>query len=132
VSETEPIVPFRPREPGARPETVEARNWAAPAAPQRVAFDRKELGLILAAYGAKVAQGEWRDYALDFGAATAIFSIFRRSSEVPLYQIVKDPRLSRRQGQYSVIAQGGLIMKRGHDLAQVLRVFLSKPKLVSP
>ncbi|MBL8906134.1 MAG: DUF2794 domain-containing protein [Rhizobiales bacterium] len=131
MSETEPIVPFRPREPGARPETAEARSWAAPPLP-RVAFDRKELGLILAAYGAKVAQGEWRDYALDFGAATAIFSIFRRSSEVPLYQIVKDPRLARRQGQYAVIAPGGLIMKRGHDLAQVLRVFRGKPHLVTP
>ena len=129
MSDAEPIVPFRPREPGARPETTEARSWAAPQ-PPRVAFDRKELGLILAAYGAKVAQGEWRDYALDFGAATAIFSIFRRSSEVPLYQIVKDPRLSRRQGQYAVVAPGGLIMKRGHDLAQVLRVFAGRPKLV--
>ena len=64
-------------------------------------------------------------------SATAIFSIFRRTSEVPLYQIVKDPRLSRKQGQYAVIAQGGLIMKRGHDLAQVLRVLLGKPKLVT-
>jgi hypothetical protein len=130
VSETEPIVPFRPRDTGTRPETTEARSWTAPA-PSRVSFDRKELGLILAAYGAKVAQGEWRDYALDFSAATAIFSIFRRTSEVPLYQIVKDPRLSRRQGQYAVIAQGGLVMKRGHDLAQVLRVLMGKPKLVT-
>ena len=130
MSETEPIVPFRPREPGARPEANEARSWGTPSAPS-VAFDRKELGLILAAYGAKVAQGEWRDYALDFGAATAIFSIFRRSSEIPLYQIVKDPRLSRRQGQYAVIGQGGWVMKRGHDLAQVLRVFAGKPKLVT-
>jgi len=97
----------------------------------RVSFDRKELGLILAAYGSKVAQGEWRDYALDFGAATAIFSIFRRTTEVPLYQIVKDPRLARRQGQYAVIAQGGLVMKRGHDLGQVLRVLMGKPKLVT-
>jgi len=57
--------------------------------------------------------------------------LFRRSSEVPLYRIVKDPALARKQGMYSVIAQGGLILKRGHDLASVLRVLAKKPKLSS-
>jgi hypothetical protein len=94
-----------------------------------VTFDRKELGLILGLYGSRVAVGEWRDYALDFGRDSATFSIFRRSSEQPLYRIVKDPGLARRQGAYAVIAQGGLILRRGHDLAQVLRVLLRRPKL---
>ena len=98
---------------------------------EQVAFDRKELNVILGVYGTKVAEGEWRDYALDFGRDKAVFSIFRRTSEMPLYRIVKDPSLARKQGIYSVIAQGGLILKRGHDLAQVLRVLLKPPKLTT-
>jgi len=78
-----------------------------------------------------VAEGEWRDYAMDFGREVATFSIFRRASEVPLYRIVKNPALARRQGIYAVIAQGGLILKRGHDLAQVLRVLIKKPRLAT-
>lgn len=96
---------------------------------ERVAFDRKELQTILGFYGVKVAEGEWRDYAMDFGPERAVFSVFRRSSEVPLYRIVKDPSLARKQGMYQVIAQGGLILKRGHDLPTVLRVLLKTPRL---
>jgi len=89
---------------------------------QVVAFDRRELQVIMGLYGRMVAAGEWRDYAMDFLRDKAVFSIFRRSSEMPLYRIVKDPELRHRQGMYSVVAPGGLIMKRGQDLAQVLRV----------
>ena len=78
-----------------------------------------------------VAEGDWRDYAMDFGREVATFSIFRRTSEVPLYRIVKNPALARKQGLYAVIAQGGLIVKRGHDLAQVLRVLIKKPRLAT-
>jgi hypothetical protein len=74
-----------------------------------------------------VSAGEWRDYALDFLDDVAIFSIFRRTSEIPLFQIEKRPRLRNRQGQYSVVAAGGVILKRGHELAQVLRIFDKKP-----
>jgi hypothetical protein len=93
-----------------------------PAAPKPVSFDRQELSLILNLYGRFVASGEWRDYAMDFGRDKATFSVFRRASEQPLYRIVKDPDLARKQGQYAVIAQGGLILKRGQDLSQVLKV----------
>jgi len=100
-------------------------------APSQVSFDRHELRAILDLYGRKVAEGEWRDYAIDFTRDRAVFSIFRRSSEVPLYRVEKDPRLARRQGAYSVVAGTGLILKRGHDLRHVLRV-LDKPlKVVS-
>lgn len=126
VSDFEPIVSFRLRAAGTPPET---RNTSPPA--KQTAFDRKELNIILNLYGAKVAEGEWRDYALDFDSDTATFSIYRRASEMPLYRIVKDMTLARRQGAYAVIAQGGMILRRGHDLAQVLRVLLGKPKLVT-
>jgi hypothetical protein len=89
----------------------------------RVFFERGELNLILRLYGRMVAQGEWRDYALDSGQEAATFSAFRRTSERPLYQIEKRPALARRQGAWAVIGQGGIILKRGHELEQVLRVF---------
>jgi hypothetical protein len=96
--------------------------------PKRVTFDRQELGQILNLYGRYVAEGEWRDYAMDFGHDRATFAVFRRAAEQPLYRIVKDPSLARKQGAYAVIAQGGLILKRGHDLTQVLKVLAFKPK----
>jgi hypothetical protein len=87
----------------------------------RVTFDRRELNRIFGLYGRKVAEGEWRDYAIDFLKDRAVFSVFRRSSEVPIYRIEKNPRLARRQGVYSVISATGLIVRRGHELDQVLR-----------
>jgi hypothetical protein len=98
---------------------------------QVVAFDRHELQAIMGLYGRMVAAGEWRDYAMDFLKDKAVFSIFRRTSEMPLYRIVKDPELRNRQGMYSVLAPGGLIMKRGQDLAQVLRVIDRPVKAVA-
>jgi hypothetical protein len=103
---------------------------AAPSTAQTVSFDRHELRRMLDLYGRKVAEGEWRDYALDFTRDKAVFSIFRRFSEMPLYRVEKEPRLARRQGAFSVIAATGLILKRGHDLARVLRV-LDKPRVVA-
>ena len=87
----------------------------------QVTFNRRELNRILDLYGSKVAAGEWRDYAIDFLKDRAVFSVFRRASEVPLYRIEKNPKLERRQGAYSVISQTGLIVRRGHELDRVLR-----------
>ncbi|MFV0383326.1 DUF2794 domain-containing protein [Paracoccus sp. (in: a-proteobacteria)] len=94
--------------------------------PDRVVFDRTELGAILTVYGRFVAAGEWRDYAMSFLRDAAIFSIFRRATEHPLYRIEKRPRLRGAQGAYLVIAMDGRILKRGHDLQQVLNVFDKK------
>ncbi|MGA7489926.1 MAG: DUF2794 domain-containing protein [Xanthobacteraceae bacterium] len=95
---------------------------APPLAPaSRVTFDRRELNRILGLYGRKVAAGEWRDYAIDFLRDRAVFSVFRRACEVPIYRIEKSPKLARRQGAYSVISATGLILRRGHELESVLR-----------
>ena len=88
-----------------------------------VAFSRSELTRILGVYGQFVAAGDWRDYAIDCLEDAAVFSIFRRASEIPLYRIEKRPKLARKQGAYMVVSMSGAILKRGHDLAQVLRVF---------
>lgn len=102
-----------------------------PAPPPKpvVAFNRRELDTILRLYGRMVADGEWRDYAIDLLNDRAVFSVFRRSSEMPLYRIEKDPKLAKRQGAYSVVATGGVILKRGQDLAQVLKVLEKKKHL---
>ena len=129
MDKTDDIIPLRPWDTGAQAGRDDTGQRSAQKPPERVAFDRKELQTILGFYGTKVAEGEWRDYAMDFGRDAAVFSVFRRASEVPLYRIVKDPSLARKQGMYSVVAQGGLILKRGHDLATVLRVLAKAPKL---
>nr|WP_307291194.1 DUF2794 domain-containing protein [Kaistia geumhonensis] len=98
--------------------------------PRQIAFNRHELNQILRVYGRMVAAGEWRDYAIDHLKEKAVFSIFRRTAEMPLYRVEKDPSLARRQGAYAVIAAGGYVMKRGHDLHQVLSVLDKKLKLV--
>ena len=96
-----------------------------------VSFDRHELSLILAVYGRKVAAGDWRDYAMDFLRERAIFSVYARVSERPLFWIEKQPKLRNRQGQYMVSSQDGRILKRGHDLQQVLRVLEPQLYVVS-
>src|SRR6266704_3807189 len=96
-----------------------------------VTFDRAELNRLFGLYGRKVAAGEWRDYAIDFLKDRAVFSVFRRASEVPIYRIEKNPRLARRQGVYSVISATGLILKRGHELERVLRVLDPLLRLVA-
>jgi hypothetical protein len=86
----------------------------------KVTFNRRELDRILGLYGRKVAAGEWRDYAIDFLKDRAVFSVFRRASEIPIYRIEKNPKLERRQGAYSVISATGHILRRGHELDRVL------------
>ncbi len=125
MSESEPII-LSPRNAGSF-----ALKGAGPGLRRFAAFDRQELGTILAVYGRKVAAGEWRDYAIDVGPDKAVFSIFRRSSEYPLYRIEKCPRLARKQGAYSVVAPAGLILKRGHDLGRVLRILDHRLRLVA-
>jgi hypothetical protein len=121
---TDPIV-FRPRSAGA----LRASDTASEPT-KRTTFDRYELTAILDLYGRKVASGEWRDYAIDFLRDKAVFSVYRKASEYALYRIEKDLRLARKQGAYSVIAAGGLIMKRGHDLKRVLAVLEDRPGIV--
>ncbi len=87
-----------------------------------VFFERKELELILRLYGRKVAAGDWRDYSIDSLGEYVAFSVFRRSSEAPLYRIEKRPSLARKQGAFAVFNQAGLILKRGRELAPVLAV----------
>jgi hypothetical protein len=109
---------------------VLAAHHHPPGSTGPVTFDRRELNQILAVYGRHVADGEWRDYAIDTLKESAVFSIFRRASETPLYRIVKQPKLARRQGAWSVVAPGGVILKRGHELANVLSVIDRPLRLV--
>ena len=130
ASHTGDVTPLRPRPP-APPQAAPNPAQSQHSALSVVSFDRSELREILNLYGRKVAAGEWRDYAMDFNPDKAIFSIYRRTSEYPLYRIEKNPGLARKQGAYSVVAATGLILRRGSDLARVISVLDRKVKLVS-
>lgn len=97
---------------------------------EQVSFDRKELSVILGLYGRMVAMGEWRDYGISCLRDLAVFSVFRRTAETPLYRIEKRPKLRNRQGIYAVVGMDGQVLRRGHDLASVLRVL--ERKLIRP
>lgn len=88
-----------------------------------VFFHRRELDVILRVYGRMVAAGEWRDYSIVGLTDAAVFAVYRRSGEQPFYRIEKRPALARKQGEWAVLGQGGTVLKRGHELAQVLRLF---------
>ena len=118
MTDIEPII-LRPAGDGL----VQPGYTPPVARPPIISFNRWELNQILSLYGRRVADGEWRDYAIDMLRDRAVFSVFRRTAEAPLYRIEKNPKLAKRQGAYSVIATTGLILKRGHDLCRVLRVF---------
>lgn len=125
MSEAEPI-PLSPRRVAGY-----ASSGAFTQPASTTVFTRTELNQILDLYGRKVAAGEWRDYAIDFGRELAVFSVFRHASEVPLYRIEKNPKLARRQGAFSVVTPTGLILKRGHDLGLVLGVLEKRVRLAA-
>lgn len=132
-----PLDAHRQRKASSAPQPTDdivrivTSNNAPPSAnqPSQITFNRRELDVILNVYGRMVADGEWRDYAIDHLKDRAVFSVFRRAAEVPLYRIEKDPKMARRQGAYKVVSASGQILKRGHELKQVLKVFDKKPKL---
>ncbi len=105
------VDPFSPSAPDQGPR------------PGPVFFERSELNQILRLYGRMVAQGEWRDYAIDSDKDSCAFCVFRRTSEAPLYRIEKRPALARKQGAWAVLAPGAVILRRGHELDQVLKLF---------
>ncbi|MDQ0560781.1 hypothetical protein QO004_002570 [Rhizobium mesoamericanum] len=109
---------------------VDLKEYKQSKDPPPVTFHRRELDAILWIYGRMVGDGEWRDYAIDHLKDRAIFSVFKRSGEMPLFRIEKNPRLAAKQGAYSVINTHGVILKRGHELQQVLKVFNKVLKLV--
>jgi hypothetical protein len=99
------------------------QQFPSPLARWRVFFERRELDQLMRLYGRMVAAGEWRDYGIAGLSDHAVFSIFRHAAEAPLYRVEKRPALARKQGAWAVVGQGGMILKRGHELAQVLKVF---------
>ncbi|GGE00845.1 DUF2794 domain-containing protein [Rhizobium anhuiense] len=109
---------------------VDLREYKQSKDPIPVTFHRRELDAILWIYGRMVGDGEWRDYAIDHLKDRAVFSVFKRSGEMPLFRIEKNPKLAAKQGAYSVINVHGTILKRGHELNQVLKVFDKALKLV--
>ncbi|MEZ2129858.1 MULTISPECIES: DUF2794 domain-containing protein [unclassified Sinorhizobium] len=109
---------------------IDLREYRQSRDPLPVTFHRRELDAILWIYGRMVGEGEWRDYAIDHLKDKAVFSVFKRSGEMPLFRIEKNPKLAAKQGAFSVVNVNGMILKRGHDLQQVLKIFDKALKLV--
>ncbi len=118
-------------EESCRRVVIDLKDFRGRAVAPHITFSRRELDAILRVYGRMVAEGEWRDYAIDHLKDRAVFSVFRRTSEVPLYRIEKNPKLARKQGAFSIVAATGMILKRGQELEQVLKVFDRSPRLVT-
>ena len=106
--------------------TLVSTSKAKKIAPVVVSYHRTELAVILSLYGRMVAAGEWRDYGISSLREVAIFSIFRHTSENPVYRIEKRPKLANKQGIYCVIGMNGQVLKRGRDLKTVLAVLERK------
>jgi hypothetical protein len=132
LSETDPTIPLARAlaADGHRDAATTSTFGKSPQPVPTTFFNRRELNEILAVYGRKVASGEWRDYAIDGGRDKAVFSVFRRASEFPLYRIEKNPKLMRKQAGYAVVAATGLILKRGSDLRRVLGVLDGRLRVV--
>jgi hypothetical protein len=111
-------------------DVIDLREYKSAKDPLPVTFHRRELDMILWIYGRMVGEGEWRDYAIDHLRDVAVFSVFKRSGELPLYQIIKNPKLAAKQGAFSVVNTSGKVLKRGHDLKQVLKVFDKTLRLI--
>lgn len=94
--------------------------FSGPRAPNQVIFDRTELNQLMNLYGRMVAEGLWRDYAIDMKHEDATFSAFRHASERPEVRIVKRPDLRARQGQYLLLGENGTVLRRGEDLGPLL------------
>lgn len=94
--------------------------------PEIISFHRTELTPILSVYGKMVASGEWRDYGISSLREFAVFSVFKRTSENPIYRIEKRPKLFMKQSQYLILGINGQILKRGNDLVALLRFFDKK------
>ncbi|GAA5060236.1 DUF2794 domain-containing protein [Erythrobacter westpacificensis] len=88
--------------------------------PEQVGFNRHELTRILDLYGRMVAAGEWRDYAMDFTRDCATFAAFRRTADVPQMRLEKRPALHQKQGMWALFGEQGQVLKRGHELNNVL------------
>jgi len=125
----QPDLPGRARSQDAA-VVVSLNDYRENRDPAPVTFHRRELDAILKIYGRMVGEGEWKDYAIDHLKDRAVFSIFKRSGEMPLFRVEKNPKLAGKQGAYSVVNTDGRILKRGQELPQVLKVFDKALKVI--
>ena len=109
-----------------RPATLVGHSQMPSRAPSQIHFNRQEMMAMLNVYGRMVAAGQWRDYAIDSLKDRAVFSIFRRTNEMPIYRIEKNPKLARKQGAFALVSQQGQILKRGQDLRPILALLNQK------
>ena len=80
-------------------------------------FSHNEFSALVSHYSLRVAEGLWRDYALDTKPNSITFSIFRQSFDHPILTISKN----RKGGNVEyILARRGVIVKRSRVFANVL------------
>lgn len=95
-----------------------------------VTFSRSELSRLLSLYSRHVSRGEWRDYAIDHGAGAAVFTVFRRSEDLPAFTITKWAPDGRGRKRYRVSGRFRRL-EEGNSLDEVLSIFERRLRLVS-
>lgn len=68
---------------------AQSRGQAHRRTSRPIYFERGELQRLVGLYSENVMAGAWRDYALDHAEGLALFSIFQRSGEKPVYVVAK-------------------------------------------
>lgn len=100
------------------PASRRARRW--------ICFERGEMARLLTLYSARVAEGVWRDYAIDPGESLSAFSIFRHASESPIYTVVKFAAGKADEPLFALFA-GPRRLRRARDLGEIIDYLRDRP-----
>jgi hypothetical protein len=87
-------------------------------------FNRRELNLLLSVYSRRVADGAWRDYAIDHRPGTATFAVFRHTHDRPLFIVSKHAGQGRAE---FAVTSGRQKVRSGRSIDEVLDIL--EPRL---
>ncbi len=93
-------------------------------------FDRNELSQLLSLYSRQVANGQWRDYAIDQQGGGAVFSVFRHTHDAPAFRIAKQSARGAAASAY-VVSCGPETLIQANTMAEALSVFGGNLRVVS-
>jgi len=87
---------------------------------REIFFVKKELQTILNLYGKMVSNGTWKDYGVSTGPREISFDIYQRSSEKPIYKILKNLKPKNYNEKFCIKDRHGNILKKSSDLLSLI------------
>ena len=93
---------------------------------QITTFNKNELNLILSIYGRNVAQGIWKDYAIDHAKDFAIFSIYRNTFEKVFLSIKKNSSKFKKQRKFALYDANQKKIKDSDILTDIINQLRNK------